>query len=64
MPDNNMNMGAMNQQRENRSDCCNNNGGLFNGLFGRNGDCCGDSKILFFIIIFLLLFTNFGCCDR
>lgn len=32
---------------------CNNNGGLFGG--------CGDSEILFFIIIFLLLFTNCGC---
>lgn len=37
---------------------CQNNGilgGLFNGC---------DSEILFFIIIFLLLFTNFGngCC--
>ena len=31
------------------------------GLFGGCG--CGDnSEILFFIIIFLLLFTNFGCC--
>lgn len=40
---------------------CNNNGGFLNGLFG----CCGDSEILFFIIIFLLLFTNFGCgCQR
>ena len=31
----------------------------------RNCGCniCGcDSEILFFIIIFLLLFTNFGCC--
>ena len=37
-----------------------NNGGL-SGLFGR---CCGDSEILFFIIIFLLLFTNKGCCGR
>ena len=38
--------------------CCN-NGGLFSNLF------CGDSEILFFIIIFLLLFTNFGCgCGR
>lgn len=36
---------------------CNNNGGFLNGLFGG----CGDSEILFFIIIFLLLFTNFGC---
>ncbi len=45
----------------------NNNGcGCFGGLgniFGGNG-CCGDSEILFFIIIFLLLFTNFGCCGR
>ena len=40
---------------------CNNNGGFLNGLFGG----CGDSEILFFIIIFLLLFTNFGCgCQR
>lgn len=38
-----------------------NNGGLLGGLFGN----CGDSEILFFIIIFLLLFTNFGCgCQR
>ena len=43
---------------EERSCGCNNNGlgGLFNG--------CGDSEILFFIIIFLLLFTNCGCCNR
>ncbi len=35
--------------------CCNGIGGLFNG----------DSEILFFIIIFLLLFTNCGCgCGR
>ena len=43
------------------NDCgCNNNGFLGN-LFG------GDTDILFFIIIFLLLFTNFGCgcgCNR
>lgn len=38
--------------------CC---GGLFN-----NSGCGCDSEILFFIIIFLLLFTNFGCgcCNR
>ena len=30
---------------------------------GNNG-CCGDSGILFFIIIFLLLFTNCGCGNR
>ena len=39
-------------------------GGLFNNLF--NGCGCGnDNTILFFIIVFLLLFTNFGCgCNR
>jgi len=36
---------------------CGNNGGFLNGIFG---GCGGDSEILFFIIIFLLLFTNFG----
>ena len=44
--------------------CNNNNGGLLNGLFGGRGCGC-DSQILFFIIIFLLLFTGFGsdnCC--
>ena len=40
---------------------CNCNNGPFGGMF--NG-CNGDSEILFFIIIFLLLFTGFGngCC--
>lgn len=46
--------------------CCNDNCGYgpFGGLFGGNGcGCgCGDNGILFFIIIFLLLFTNNGCC--
>lgn len=42
--------------------CCNKSGGFLNGLFGGCGD---NSEILFFIIIFLLLFTNFGCgCSR
>ncbi len=41
---------------ENRNCGCNNNGGLC-GIFGGNG-CCGDNSILFFILIFLLLFTN------
>ena len=43
---------------ENRSCCC----GGGNGFLG----CGCDSEILFFIIIFLLLFTNFGCgcCNR
>ena len=45
---------------------CGNNGGLFNNLFGGCG-CGNDTEILFFIIIFLLLFTSFGsgcCCNR
>ena len=42
--------------------CSNNCGGPLGGLF--NGCGCGDSEILFFIIIFLLLFTNCGCCNR
>lgn len=46
--------------------CChanNNNCGCGSNLGGLLGGCgCGcDSQILFFIIIFLLLFTNFGC---
>lgn len=39
---------------------CGNNG-ILGGLF--NGDGC-NSEILFFIIVFLLLFTNFGGCCR
>ncbi len=39
---------------------CGNNG-VLGGLFG--GDGC-NSEILFFIIVFLLLFTNCGCCGR
>ncbi len=35
---------------------CNNNNGILGSMFN-----CGDnSEILFFIIVFLLLFTNFG----
>ena len=41
---------------EERNCGCNSNSGFLGG-------CC-DSEILFFIIIFLLLFTNFGCCSR
>lgn len=52
MPENNLNM-----QSSNDRGCGCNNGGFLNGLF-----CGNDSEILFFIIIFLLLFTNFGCC--
>lgn len=53
----------------NNNCACNNNCGFLGNLFGRNGCCgCGDSEILFFIIVFLLLFTGFGrgnncgCC--
>ena len=53
MPENNLNMSGVND----RSCGCGNNGGFLNGLF-----CGNDSEILFFIIVFLLLFTNFGCC--
>ena len=38
----------------------NGNGGLLGNMFNRNCGCGGDTEILFFIIIFLLLFTNFG----
>ena len=52
MPENSINM------QDNNNRCCGcNNGNFLNGLFGGN-----DSEILFFIIIFLVLFTNFGCC--
>ena len=53
MPENSINM------QDNNNRCCGGcgNGGFLNGLF-----CGNDSEILFFIIIFLLLFTNFGCC--
>lgn len=39
------------------SGCGCNNGGFLGNLFGGCGDNC---EILFFIIVFLLLFTNFG----
>ena len=48
---------SVNMQDSNNRCCGCNNEGFLNGLFGGN-----DSEILFFIIIFLLLFTNFGCC--
>lgn len=49
MPDNNVNI--LGGER-----CCNNN-----GILGSSNDC----EILLFLIIFLLLFTNFGCgCCR
>lgn len=43
-------------------------GGPLSGLFrncgcnNNNGCGCGDTSILFFLIIFLLLFTDCGCC--
>lgn len=37
--------------------CGCNNGGFLNGIFG---GCGNNTEILFFIIIFLLLFTNYG----
>ncbi len=46
------------------SPCSSSNGGFLRGLFGGNNCGCGDNSILFFILIFLLLFTNCGCCDR
>lgn len=56
MPNDNYN-GNFSEPVEERN-CNNGNGGLFGG-------CGCDSEILFFIIIFLLLFTNFGCgCNR
>ena len=46
-------------------------GGPLSGLFrncgcnnSNNGCGCGDTSILFFLIIFLLLFTNCGCCNN
>ncbi len=48
--------------QEERNCGCGCGNGPLSGLFG---GCCGDSEILFFIIIFLLLFTNCGCgCGR
>ncbi len=36
-------------------------GGFFRNMCNSNpSNCCSDNTILFFIIIFLLLFTNFG----
>ena len=46
-------------------DIRNNNCSPLNGLFRNCGcGCNNDSTILFFLIVFLLLFTNFGCCNN
>ena len=38
-----------------------NNGGALGNMFNRDCDCCNkNTEILFFIIIFLLLFTSYG----
>lgn len=58
MQDNGLNMNSVfstPQPSENRN--CVGNGNSF-------GCGSGNCEILFFIIIFLLLFTNFGCCGR
>lgn len=57
-----------------QEDVRNNNcsGGPLSGLFrncgcnnnNNNCGCGGDSTILFFLIVFLLLFTNCGCCNN
>jgi hypothetical protein len=31
---------------------------------GPVNDCGCNSEILFFVLIFLILFTNAGCCNR
>lgn len=59
MPEDQRNYG---EQRNCGCGCGCNNGGL-GSLFGGCG-CGGNSEILFFLIIFLLLFTNFGCCNN
>ena len=53
---------------ESRNCGCGNGCGCNNGCLGNIFGGCGDSDILFFIIIFLILFTNCGfgggrgCC--
>ena len=47
--------------------CSCNNGSMLGGLFGKRGcgcGCGGNSEVLFFLIVFLLLFTDFGCCNN
>ena len=62
MPEDQRNYG---DQRDCGCGCNNNNGGMLGGLFGRRGCGCGsNSEVLFFLIVFLLLFTDFGCCNN
>lgn len=58
MPEDQRNCGCISSRNDG---CC---GTGLGNLFGRNNNGGCDSEILFFIIIFLLLFTNFGCCGR
>lgn len=46
------------------TESCNSCNNCNSGLGRIFGGGCGDSEILFFIIIFLLLFTNCGCGGR
>ncbi len=63
MPENNINF-VQPTSGETRGCGCNSDCGCGNNN-GFLGNLCCDSEILFFIIIFLLLFTNFGCgCCR
>ncbi len=41
-----------------------NNNNILNGLFRNSRYENNDNVILIFLIIFLLLFTNFGCCNN
>lgn len=49
---------------EETRNCGGNSCGGLGNILGRNNCCGNNSEILFFLIIFLLLFTNFGCCGR
>ena len=45
--------------------CNNNNNGILGSLFNNGCGCRNnDTSILFFLIVFLLLFTNYGCCNN
>lgn len=44
--------------------CCNDNDNMLGNMCGGRNCCSNDTEILIFLLIFLLLFTNFGCCCR